>query len=134
LQWQCGGALVFGTVRRTSALDAALVNGTASHALDYDDFSSDLGGHQSVPLVAPLFALAEERGASGLRLVLAYVAGIEAMIPSPAPSTLSTTTGAGTRPRRSASSAPPRAARTCSGSILRAWQRRSRSRPPWRQG
>lgn len=75
-----GDALIFGTARRTTALDAALVNGTASHALDYDDFSSDMGGHQSVPLVAPLFALAEERGASGERLVLAYVIGIEAMI------------------------------------------------------
>lgn len=75
-----GGALVFGTTRRTSALDAALVNGTASHALDYDDFSSDLGGHQSVPLVAPLFALAEERGLSGMRLVLAYVVGMETLI------------------------------------------------------
>jgi 2-methylcitrate dehydratase PrpD len=75
-----GQALVFGTSRRTSALDAALVNGTASHALDYDDFSSDLGGHQSVPLVAPLFALAEERGASGRQVLVAYAAGIEAMI------------------------------------------------------
>ena len=43
------------------ALDAALLNGTASHALDYDDFSQPMGGHQSVPLVAPLLALAEER-------------------------------------------------------------------------
>lgn len=75
-----GAALVFGTARRTSALDAALVNGAASHALDYDDFSSDLGGHQSVPLVPPLFALAEERGASGMQVLLAYVAGMEAMI------------------------------------------------------
>ena len=79
MQWQCGGALVFGTARRTSALDAALVNGTATHALDYDDFSGDIGGHQSVPLVAPLFAL---RGARrlGRSLVLAYVIGVEAEI------------------------------------------------------
>jgi 2-methylcitrate dehydratase PrpD len=75
-----GAALVFGTARRTSALDAALVNGTAGHALDFDDFSSDLGGHQSAPLVAPLFALAEERGASGMQVLVAYAAGIEAMI------------------------------------------------------
>jgi 2-methylcitrate dehydratase PrpD len=75
-----GGALVFGTARRTSALDAALVNGTASHALDYDDFSSDLGGHQSVPLVNAVFGLAEERGLPGLRVMLAYVVGMEAMI------------------------------------------------------
>ena len=52
-----GPALIFGTNRRTSALDAAFLNGTASHALDFDDFSSVMGGHQSVPLVAPLFAL-----------------------------------------------------------------------------
>ena len=75
-----GKALVFGTAHRTSPLDAALVNGAASHALDYDDFSSDLGGHQSVPLVAPLFALAEERGATGMQVLLAYVAGMEALI------------------------------------------------------
>ncbi len=72
-----GPALVFGTIRRTSALDATLINGTASHALDYDDFSSILGGHQSVPLVAPLFALAEERGLSGRQIVDAYVVGLE---------------------------------------------------------
>lgn len=75
-----GKALIFGSTRRTSALDAALINGTASHALDYDDFSSDFGGHQSVPLVAPLFALAEERGASGMQVMVAYAAGLEALI------------------------------------------------------
>jgi 2-methylcitrate dehydratase PrpD len=75
-----GRATVFGTHRQTSALEASLVNGTASHALDYDDFSSDLGGHQSVPLVPPLFALAEERGLSGIQVITAYVVGMEAMI------------------------------------------------------
>ena len=29
-----------------SALDATLINGTASHALDYDDVSGVLGGHR----------------------------------------------------------------------------------------
>ncbi len=72
-----GPALVFGTKQRTSALDATLINGTASHALDYDDFSSILGGHQSVPLVAPLFALAEERGFSGRQIIDAYIVGLE---------------------------------------------------------
>tara|TARA_R110002124_G_scaffold21670_2_gene83091 strand:+ start:4229 stop:5629 length:1401 start_codon:yes stop_codon:yes gene_type:complete len=73
-----GSALVFGTGRRTSALDAAFVNGIASHALDFDDFSSVFGGHQSVPLVAPLFALAEDRGLSGQNLITAYAVGLEA--------------------------------------------------------
>ncbi len=75
-----GECTVFGNDRRTSALDAALVNGTASHALDYDDFSQPMGGHQSVPLVSPLFAIAEERQLSGARLIEAYVVGIETEI------------------------------------------------------
>ena len=75
-----GECTLFGTDRRTSALDAALVNGTASHALDYDDFSQPMGGHQSVPLVSPLFAIAEERQLSGARLIEAYVVGIETEI------------------------------------------------------
>ncbi len=75
-----GKSLIFGTDRRTSALDATLVNGTASHALDYDDFSGALGGHQSVPVVPPLFALAEERGIGGQKLLLAYIIGVEVEI------------------------------------------------------
>lgn len=75
-----GPALIFGTDRRTSALDATLVNGTASHALDYDDFSGVLGGHQSVPLVPMLFALGEERRVNGRDVLAAYVIGVETEI------------------------------------------------------
>lgn len=75
-----GSSLIFGTDKRTSALDATLINGTASHALDFDDFSGPLGGHHSVPLVAALFALAEERGATGRELVAAYILGVETEI------------------------------------------------------
>lgn len=75
-----GVSTIFGTGIKTSALDAALVNGVGSHAHDYDDFSQPMGGHQSAPLVAPLFALAEERGRSGLQLIQAYVVGIETEI------------------------------------------------------
>lgn len=75
-----GVCTVFGTNKKTSALDATFVNGTASHALDYDDFSQPMGGHQSVPLVATLIALAEERGFSGLQLIQSYVIGIETEI------------------------------------------------------
>lgn len=75
-----GSSLIFGTDRRTSALDAALVNGTASHALDYDDFTGVLGGHQSVPLVPGLLAVAEERKLSGEAVLLAYIIGVEVEI------------------------------------------------------
>ncbi|MEK9671045.1 MAG: MmgE/PrpD family protein [Rhodospirillaceae bacterium] len=73
-----GPCLIFGSSKRTSALDATFINGIASHALDYDDFSAVFGGHQSVPLVTPLFALAEERGLSGKAVFDAYLLGIEA--------------------------------------------------------
>ncbi len=72
-----GPCLILGTNQRTSALDATLVNGIASHALDFDDFSDVLGGHQSVPLVPVLFALAEEHGLTGRQLIDAYVVGFE---------------------------------------------------------
>ena len=75
-----GICTIFGTAQKTSALDATFINGTASHALDYDDFSQPMGGHQSAPLVAPLMAIAEERGASGLQLIQSYVVGIETEI------------------------------------------------------
>jgi 2-methylcitrate dehydratase PrpD len=73
-----GPSLIFATNTRTSALDATLVNGTASHALDYDDVSGVMGGHPSVMLIPPMIALAEQFGATGRDLVLAYVVGYEA--------------------------------------------------------
>jgi 2-methylcitrate dehydratase PrpD len=75
-----GPCLLWGTRQRTSSLDAALINGTASHALDYDDFSAVFGGHHTVPLMSALFAVAEERGLSGRELLVAYVAGVETEI------------------------------------------------------
>ena len=72
-----GPALIHGTDRRTSVLDAALVNGVASHALDFDDVAGSMGGHPSVMLVPALIPLAELTGATGRDLVTAYVAGFE---------------------------------------------------------
>ena len=75
-----GACTLMGTSRKASALDATLFNGTASHALDYDDFSQPMGGHHSAPLVAPLMAVAEARHLSGAQLIRAYVVGVEAEI------------------------------------------------------
>jgi len=72
-----GPSLVFGHRLRTSALNAALVNGTAAHALDFDDVNIALGGHPSAPLVPALFALADTVDASGKDLIAAFVAGFE---------------------------------------------------------
>jgi len=72
-----GPSLIFGERRRAPALDAALINGTAAHALDFDDCNNTLGGHPSAPILPALFALADEFGASGRDFLLAYVAGFE---------------------------------------------------------
>lgn len=63
--------------RRVSALQAALVNGAASHALDYDDVNEAILGHPTVTVAPGLLALAERRGASGREVIVAFVAGYE---------------------------------------------------------
>ncbi len=72
-----GPSLVFGRATRTGVLDAALINGTASHALDYDDLAPSIGGHPSVPLVPAIIALGEMTGTDGRDAIAAYVAGYE---------------------------------------------------------
>lgn len=65
---------LFGTVRLSSR-DAAMVNATAGHALDYDDIG--LMGHPSVVLVPALLAEGERLGTSGMDLLRAYLVGYE---------------------------------------------------------
>ncbi len=62
---------------RLPALSAALVNGTASHALDYDDVNLAMPGHLSVAILSALLALAEELRADGKAVITAFVAGYE---------------------------------------------------------
>jgi 2-methylcitrate dehydratase PrpD len=74
-----GNATVWGQNFKTSAHDAALVNGTAAHALDYDDVTWGLIGHPSVSLVPSVFAIGETLNASGRDVLHAYVVGFEVM-------------------------------------------------------
>jgi 2-methylcitrate dehydratase PrpD len=77
---QDGGApqaSLIGTCDRLTAKQAALVNGAASHALDYDDVHLAMSGHPSVPIWPALLALAEWRGGSGRDVLAAFVAGYE---------------------------------------------------------
>lgn len=62
----------------TAAPVAALVNGTAAHALDYDDNFHPAISHASAVLVPALLAVAATNGASGRQLVDAYLVGLEA--------------------------------------------------------
>jgi 2-methylcitrate dehydratase PrpD len=73
-----GETTVLGTGETASLADAVLANGTAGHALDYDDLSWAMDGHPSVPLVAPALAVGERVDASGRDLVTAFAAGFEA--------------------------------------------------------
>ena len=68
---------VLGTGLRTSPTWAALANGTAGHAHDFDDTSFALMGHPSVPLLAAILRSAEAEMADGAAVALAYVVGFE---------------------------------------------------------
>ncbi len=61
---------------RASAMDAAWINGTAAHALDYDDVAQQ-GGHASAVLVPAILAEGEALGSSGSDMARAYVVGYE---------------------------------------------------------
>lgn len=70
-------ATLIGTGERVTTKQAALVNGAASHALDYDDVHLAMSGHPSVPVWPALLALAESRGSTAREIVAAFVAGYE---------------------------------------------------------
>jgi 2-methylcitrate dehydratase PrpD len=70
-------ASILGHAGRLPTASAALVNGAASHALDFDDVNLAMPGHPSVAILPALLALAEERGSSGAEVLTAFVAGYE---------------------------------------------------------
>lgn len=68
---------IIGRPERATRLTAALVNGAAGHALDFDDTHTTMTGHPSGPVLPALLALAETEGADGQALLAALVAGVE---------------------------------------------------------
>ena len=70
-------ASLIGRPERATRLSAALVNGAAGHALDFDDTHTTMTGHPSVPVLPALLALGETEGASGRQLLDALVIGVE---------------------------------------------------------
>ncbi len=68
-------ATILASGERTSVQNAALVNGTMGHALDYDDFGGF--GHPTVAIFPALLALGESIGATGRDLMEAYIVGCE---------------------------------------------------------
>jgi 2-methylcitrate dehydratase PrpD len=70
-------ATLVGRGDKVARLQAALVNGAAGHALDYDDVNLWMNGHPTVTIVPALLALAEGRRVSGREFIAAFVAGYE---------------------------------------------------------
>ncbi len=66
---------------QTSAADAALINGTTGHALDYDDTHFDHIGHTSAVVMPAVLALAEDQMMPAMNRVLdAALIGSEAAV------------------------------------------------------
>lgn len=72
-----GSIPVWGAGETLSAGYAALANGVASHALDFDDTHTDSIVHGSAILAPVVMALGHERSARGADLLTAFVAGWE---------------------------------------------------------
>src|SRR5262245_56469131 len=75
-----GGAplcTVVGTGRRTGAAWAALANGTAAHALDFDDTNFAMLGHPTAPVLSAALAASELALSDGRALVHAFLLGFE---------------------------------------------------------
>ena len=85
---QAGGrrdCSILGTSLMAPAPKAALANGVAAHAMDYDDTQLStskeavygLLTHPTTPVLAAVLAVGEKQRISGQELVLAYVLGVE---------------------------------------------------------
>ena len=70
-------ATILGYDVKKTVAQAALINGAASHALDYDDTLAIFVGHPSVSLFPSLLAFAEWKGMTGSELLAAYIIGIQ---------------------------------------------------------
>ncbi|MEK9721947.1 MAG: MmgE/PrpD family protein [Rhodospirillaceae bacterium] len=75
-----GACSVLGDARSYAPTAAALINGTLSHSLDFDDTHAAGSLHSSAPIVPAALAAAEMAGSSGRDLIAACVAGYEVQI------------------------------------------------------
>jgi len=77
-RWGTGACRAVGGIRAPAPF-AALVNGTAAHALDFDDNDTPAASHPSAVLVPALLAIAEERRLGGRTVLDAYIVALEVM-------------------------------------------------------
>ena len=122
-----GDASLYLVGPRVPAPEAAWINGTAAHALDYDDVA--LRGHPSAVLVPAILAEAESLKATRRADGAAYVAGYEVWADLQRRDPRTTMRRAGTPPASSAPSALRRPAPLCAASTPRRRRWPSRSVP-----
>lgn len=79
LDWQAPGAARIISGPRTRAGLAAFVNGTAAHALDYDDTHADGSGHISAPVWSSALAVASDLNCDEQAALRGFIAGYEVM-------------------------------------------------------
>lgn len=72
-----GAAPLLGSSDYAGPADAALYNGTLSHAIDFDDITHPAYAHPTAVLLPTILSLARPGGSSGMDAVLAYVIGLE---------------------------------------------------------
>jgi 2-methylcitrate dehydratase PrpD len=76
-QWGQGDCTAVGTTQRLALPWAALLNGTAGHALDFDDNFDPAKGHISTVLWPAILAVAELENSSPQECLDAYLVGLQ---------------------------------------------------------
>jgi len=77
--WGAGPCTVVGQSATLATPWAALVNGTAGHALDFDDNFDPPKAHATTVLAPAILALGEQENASGWACLDAYICGLQIM-------------------------------------------------------
>ena len=72
-----GPCTVIATGKRARPHDAGMLNGSAGHALDYDDVNASMGGHPTAPVAPVVLALGEQLGSTGEEIIRAFIVGYE---------------------------------------------------------
>lgn len=72
-----GDSPLIGRTDRASVLSAALINGSAGHALDYDDTQAAMSGHPTAPVLPAIIAAATSAQRDGAAVIEALIYATE---------------------------------------------------------
>lgn len=75
-----GDCVIIGQGKKTSPANAALINGTESHAIDFDDIHDFLSLHLCSPVLPAALAAAEYKKADGKSLINGTINGMQVMV------------------------------------------------------